>query len=182
MKRFGLFTLIMLCLAACGGENTATTPQASASPPPFGSSLLTSDDNFLIAVSGAVTLNIPPGTGWARPIAGVNRPDHIRLVFTDDANTWQVSVWIPAETAPATTLSITSGSPAAIPLATLVSLAPDGTATVGPFTEQINGTVTIDAISDTAISGAFTFGAVSANDPSDTVTVQGIFADLPMSQ
>lgn len=182
MKRFGLLTLMMLSLAACGGENTATTPQASASPPPFGSSLLTSDENFLIAVNGAVTLNVPPGTGWARPVTGTNRPDHIRLVFTDESNTWQVSVWIPVDTAPATTLSITSGNPATIPLATLVSLAPDGTTTVGPFTEQVNGTVTIDAISDTAISGAFTFSAVSASNPADTVTVQGIFADLPMSQ
>jgi hypothetical protein len=190
LKRW-IFTgaLLVLLLAACGGNatSTPTTEQSDNAESTPTREARTGQQPFNITISGDAEGQIPPGSAQAEFYSSPN--PHYELFFGDMSH----NVFFTLDD------NITTGTHT---LEVRDDLAPDQNATVEvaiaideddlargaeDYTDEIDGTITLDSIGET-ISGSFEFTAIYIDtDENDqeirkTVNVQGTFTDLAVRQ
>jgi hypothetical protein len=151
-------------------ENGSTLYPAIADEGPA-----TATDGFGVQVSGALQLQMPPGSAFALgPGASAVVPTSW-IGFINLDNGWGIYITLAGEITPrGYTLRdyeqaiITGGASANVS-----SLAEDSPV----FNQDLTGSVNIDAVSDSGISGSFQFTATAQNG--QTISVTGTFADVP---
>lgn len=136
-------------------------------------------EGFELEVTGAINSIMPPGVAlWSQIPAVGDDPPYTMLSFSALDPHIAVSILLP-DGAGAGTHRLSAGRVPRESALAHFTLIDSDTMIATDFTDDLNGTLIIEAISSNAISGRFDFTAAGPDD--GQVHVSGDFSDLPRS-